>query len=371
MKSERVSEFLQSRIDVKDFPSAVYLIAEKGEIIFQDALGFAVIEPATIEARTDTIYDLASLTKPLVTGLVCAKLIERKELELGRIITFYFPEFGSYARQVNGWDSSITQLLTHNSCLPAWNPFYLMENNRPEILSKIIKMPLVWNQPLVTYSDLNFLTLTFLIEKLYGKRIDEIAKQEIFEPLNLRDTFYNPPTELREKIAASERGNEYEKQMCADLGFDVSNYKWRDYQVWGEVHDGNCYFMNGVSGHAGLFSTAEDVFIIAQQFLPQTTQLLKPETCDLFRRNFTEGLNEARSIAFQLAATENSTASEALSKDSFGHLGFTGTSIWIDPNPERIYILLTNRTHARPLPFANINAVRRRFHELAASEFGI
>ncbi|MEO8073907.1 MAG: serine hydrolase, partial [Acidobacteriota bacterium] len=127
----------------------------------------------------------------------------------------------------------------------------------------------------------------------------------------------------------------------------------------------NCYFMNGVSGHAGLFSTAEETFKIAQQFLANQTTLLKPETCKLFRTNFTKGLNEARSIAFQLAETKDSTASKALSKDSFGHLGFTGTSLWIEPETERIFILLTNRTHARELPFANINSVRRRFHELA------
>jgi CubicO group peptidase (beta-lactamase class C family) len=154
--------------------------------------------------------------------------------------------------------------------------------------------------------------------------------------------------------------------MCVDLGCDISEYDWREHQIWGEVHDGNCHFMDGVSGHAGLFSNVFETFKIAQQFLANQTKLLKPETCKLFRTNFTSGLNEARSIAFQLAATKNSTASEALAKDSFGHLGFTGTSLWIEPETERIYILLTNRTHARPLPFANINDARRRFHELAA-----
>ena len=123
--------------------------------------------------------------------------------------------------------------------------------------------------------------------------------------------------------------------------------------------------MNGVSGHAGLFSNALETFKIAQQFLANQTTLLKPETCKLFRTNFTPSLNEARSIAFQLAETKDSTSSSALSKDSFGHLGFTGTSVWIEPETERIFILLTNRTHARELPFANINATRRRFHELA------
>jgi len=143
-------------------------------------------------------------------------------------------------------------------------------------------------------------------------------------------------------------------------------YKWRDYQIWGEVHDGNAWFVGGVAGHAGLFSTAEEIFKVALQFLPNYTTLLKPETCSLFRTNFTKGMNEDRSFAFQLASTPDSTAGKLLSPESFGHLGFTGTSLWIDPVKERIFILLTNRTHHRSLPFANINSVRRSFHDLAA-----
>ena len=123
--------------------------------------------------------------------------------------------------------------------------------------------------------------------------------------------------------------------------------------------------MGGVAGHAGLFSTAEEVFKIAQQFLPNYTQLLKPETTELFRTNFTKGLNEDRSFAFQLASTEGSTAGSKMSPESFGHTGFTGTSLWIDPVKERVFVLLTNRTHNHPLPFVNINSVRRRFHDLA------
>lgn len=370
MKSEQISEFLQSRIDANDFPSAVYLVAEKGEIVFHDALGFAVVEPEKIEARIDTIYDLASLTKVLVTGLLCAKLIETKELELGRTIDFYFPEFNIYISQDNGWDTAISELLTHDSSFPAWKPFYLLAENRSEILAEIIKMPLDWEQPAIIYSDLNFLILTFLIEKLRGERIDKIAEKEIFEPLNLQETFYNPPKELQNRIAASEFGNEFEKQTCIEQGYEIRDpqSEFRNRMIWGEVHDGNCYFMNGVSGHAGLFSTAEETFKIARQFLANQTVLLQPETCELFRTNYTKGLNEARSIAFQLAETPDSTASNSLAKDSFGHLGFTGTSLWIEPETERIFILLTNRTHAHELPFVNINSVRRRFHELATAE---
>lgn len=367
MKSERISAFLQTRIEARDFPSAVYLVAEKGEVVFTDALGFAVVEPEKIEAQTDTIYDLASLTKPLVTGLLCAKLIEKKELEPGRSIDYYLPEF-LLPESVKGGkdDVAIEELLAHKSNFIAWKPFYLLIKNRSETLMEIVKTPLSLEQPIVTYSDLNFLVLTFLLEKVYRKTLDEIAEEEIFEPLKLQNTFFNPPRKLRKRIAASEKGNEYEKQTCLDSGFDISKYTWRDYQIRGEVHDGNCYFMNGVSGHAGLFSTAEETFKIARQFLPETTTLLKPETCELFRTNFTPNFNEARSIAFQLAETKDSTAGVSLSRDSFGHLGFTGTSLWVDPQKERIFILLTNRTHARALPFANINSARRAFHEIAA-----
>ena len=236
------------------------------------------------------------------------------------------------------------------------------------VLKQIAENPLASSiNTKVVYSDLNFILLGFLLEKVYGKPLEVIAKKEIFEPLNLQNTFFNPPKSLREKIAASEKGNEFEKNTCIQSGYEIPNpqSQFRNRIIWGEVHDGNCYFMNGISGHAGLFSTAEEVFKIANQFLPQTTTILKPETCKLFRTNFTPNLNEARSIAFQLAETPESTASKALSQNSFGHLGFTGTSVWIDPEKEQIFILLTNRTHNRELPFVLINSTRRKFHELA------
>jgi serine-type D-Ala-D-Ala carboxypeptidase len=126
--------------------------------------------------------------------------------------------------------------------------------------------------------------------------------------------------------------------------------------------------MGGVAGHAGLFSTCNDVLKLAMQFLPSTTTLLKPETCQLFVKNLTEDANEHRSLGFQLASTPESTAGRRMARTSFGHLGFTGTSLWIDPDNEQIFILLTNRTHNRELPFANINHLRRQFHEIAAEK---
>jgi CubicO group peptidase (beta-lactamase class C family) len=365
-----ISKFLQERIDANDFPSAVYLVAEKGEIILQDALGYAVVEPKQIPATTDTIYDLASLTKPLVTGLLSSKLIETETIRLEDEIADYLPGFNLPEKG----GITIRNLLTHTSGFRAWLPFYLLDADdtlsASRISALVAEMPLE-NQPseMVVYSDLNFLMLQKIIEEKYAKNLGEIAEKEIFERLALRDTYFNPPKKMKNRTAASEKGNEYEKQTCIEQGFleptAGSSDLFRDYQIWGEVHDGNAYHMGGIAGHAGLFSTAEEVFKLALQFLPNSTTLLKPETCELFRTNFTPGMNEARSIAFQLAETSESTAGSKMSPQSFGHLGFTGTSLWIDPVEERIFILLTNRTHAHPLPFVNINSVRRRFHDLA------
>ncbi|MFN6964224.1 MAG: serine hydrolase domain-containing protein [Pyrinomonadaceae bacterium] len=371
--NEKISAFLAERIAANDFPSAVYLVAEKGEIVFQDALGYAVVEPERIEARPDTIYDLASLTKPLVTGLLYAKLFGEEGLEDGIAIDLRdsHPNFhGIHFR-------SPLSLLTHTSGLPAWRPFYLLVKERREILGQFLEIAPEAVTPRVVYSDLNFIALMFLIEAAAGCRIDVVAGKEIVEPLGLKDTWFNPPAELKIRTAASEKGNEYERRTCVELGYlDDDGVKsppahadgsdlLRDRLIWGEVHDGNAWFMGGAAGHAGLFSTAEEVFKIALQFLPNYTTLLKPETTELFRTNFTLGMNEARSLAFQLAETPGSTAGSRMSPSAFGHLGFTGTSLWIDPVTERIFILLTNRTHAHDLPFVNINAVRRRFHDLA------
>ena len=384
MRSDPVSQFLQSRIEAGDFPSAVYLVAEKGEIKFHDALGYAVVQPERIEARVDTIYDLASLTKPLVTGLLAATRVEASELVLKQTAEGYLPELAALGSpdesgiEYDCLDVSVEELLTHHSGYQAWRPFYLfVDADRTDVKKEILYM--IGNrlqpqfEPEIIYSDLNFIMLAGILEKLGSKPLDVIAADEIFGPLGLRHSSFNPAKELRNDIAASEKGNVFEKETCIEQGYlavdadeiRIPRSAFRTQTIWGEVHDGNAYFMGGVAGHAGLFSTAEEVFKIAQQFLPNYTQLLEPETCEVFRTNFTKGMNEDRSFAFQLASTDGSTAGTRMSPESFGHNGFTGTSLWIDPITERVFILLTNRTHCHELPFVNINSVRRQFHDLA------
>jgi CubicO group peptidase (beta-lactamase class C family) len=331
--------------------------------VFADALGDAAREPEKRLATLDTIYDLASLTKPLVTGLLCARLVERGALNIDERVAEYLPEFNREGKR----EITIKHLLAHTSGFPAWRPIYLLAKDKADALTAIAEQPLEHaTGERVVYSDLGFIVLGFLLQRVSDRSLLELAQYEIFAPLKLEHTFFNPSAVMRTGVAACETGNAYERDMC-ERDFAGQTYAgWRSGIIWGEVHDGNAHFLGGAAGHAGLFSNASDTLRIANQFIGDLSQLLNAETCKLFRQNFTVGLNAARSFAWQLAATKDSTAGGSLSPDSFGHTGFTGTSCWIDAERQRVFILLTNRTHARQLPFANINGVRREFHTLAA-----
>jgi len=361
--SPEISTFLRARIEAGDFPSAVYLVAENGRPVSADALGDAVRQPQQALATLGTIYDLASLTKPLITGLLCARRVERGELSLDSAISEYLPEFDRPDKK----NISLRQIVTHTSGLPAWRPLYILSPGaRAQVLTAIANEPLQCPAgERVVYSDLGFIVLGFLLQKLTGNTLEMMAREEIFAPLQFEHTFFNPAAAFRTGVAACESGNLYEHDMCErDLPGQTFD-GWRQDVIWGEVHDGNAYFLGGVAGHAGLFSNAQETLALADQSIGDQTRILAPETCAMFRQNMTPGLNEARSFAWQLAATEGSTAGEALPPDAFGHTGFTGTSCWVDASKQRVFILLTNRTHARPLPFVNINSVRREFHTLA------
>jgi CubicO group peptidase (beta-lactamase class C family) len=294
--------------------------------------------------------------------MLCARRIELGELTLDSSVSHYLAEFERTDKQM----ITVRELLTHTSGLPAWQPLYILAANEPErAAGAIANLDLKYKPGTrVIYSDLGFISLGILLERMTGQRLADMAQREIFEPLRLQQTFFNPELALQTGIAACETGNVYEKNMSVETGSGVYESS-RQRLIWGEVHDGNAYFLGGAAGHAGLFSTASEVFELAQQFVAESSRLLTADTCKLFRQNMTEGLEEARSLGWQLASTKDSTAGSNLPPDSFGHNGFTGTSLWIDAQHQRVFVLLTNRTHARELPFANINAVRREFHNLA------
>ncbi len=367
MASNKLNSFIENTVN-KDglIPSAVYAVGEKGKIVDMHACGTLDFETGE-HVSTDTIYDLASLTKPFVTGLIAALMIEKGGLSLDDRVVSFFPKFDGEGKS----EITIRHLAAHVSGLPAWIPFYLQDGKgapKERVLAQIVSAkPVAKPDREVIYSDLNFILLGFILEQIAGMQLNVLAERMIFVPLGLVKTFFNPSAELRKVIAPSEVGNVYEENLCRELYPDIEPPAdtFRSRVIRGEVHDGNCFFLGGVAGHAGLFSNAGETFRLACQFLAGSSELLSPDTCALFFRNLTPGLNQARSLAFQLAETKNSTAGPGLPPSSFGHLGFTGTSVWIDPENERIYTLLTNRSHKRMPPFPDLAALRKNFNSTA------
>src|SRR5215216_5930529 len=188
--NEQLSVFLTEHINSGEFPSAVYLVGDRDEITFTDALGHSVVEPYRIANKLDTIYDLASLTKPLVTGMLCARRIELGELTLDSSVSHYLLEFERTDKQM----ITVRELLTHTSGLPAWRPLYLLAEDEPErAAGAIANLDLEYKPGTrVVYSDLGFIALGILLERMSHQRLAEMAQREIFEPLNLKQTFFNP-----------------------------------------------------------------------------------------------------------------------------------------------------------------------------------
>ena len=372
--AETISSFLQSEIDRGSFPGARYVIGEAGRIVAEGALGLAVVEPDRIPTTLDTIYDLASLTKPLVTALLTVKFSERGLIDLEAPAAEYLSELDEDGKR----HLKVRQLLTHVSGFPNWRPIYLEAHDRDDVAAALARIPTP-GSPRLLYSDLNYVLLGILLERITAERLDRIAAREIFEPLNLKRTMFNPPADLKREIAATECGQVFEH---ANADADIAShellevaapaalrptaagvYRWRERVIWGEVHDGNSYFMDGVAGHAGLFSTGREVFRIANQFLAGS-ELFRPESLRLFRTNFTPGQDTARSLGWILAATPDCSAGPSLSPGGMGHNGFTGGSVWMEPENRRVMILLTNRVHPK-VNALDMKTIRQRFNTLA------
>jgi CubicO group peptidase (beta-lactamase class C family) len=201
--------------------------------------------------------------------------------------------------------------------------------------------------------------LAAVLERVGGATLDVLAERDLVAPLGLRDTGFRPPRHFLPRIAATEDGNEREREMAGEAGKEFRG--WNRGMIWGECHDLNAWSLGGVGGNAGWFSTAPELHRMALEFLGQGTGLFTEEALSLFRGDLTPSLNENRSVGWQLAATPGAAAGPLLSPGSMGHTGFTGTSLWIDPEEGWILILLTNRIHPR-YRADDMNAVRREFH---------
>ena len=335
-----MDRLIQRGISEKIFPGAVAYVAKGGTTRYYEAFGNRMCTPQIKPMRRDTIFDLASLTKPIVIATLIMGLIEARTVELNDPIQTYLPEFSQ--PQV-----TVFHLLTHTSGLPAWRATYLESKNKDGLVNYLSQIPLDYPAGTqVVYSCLGYILLGKLIERLTGESLEAAAQKRIFQPLEMNWTGYNPPPVWADKCAATEDSNSFEKRMA-----DYQPHNWREGVIVGEVHDENAHFLGGVSGNAGLFSTAKDIGKFCQMLIDDGGSVLTSESIDQMATVQTVGLNELRSIGWIV-----------LEDGSLYHTGFTGTSIRVNIERKLFAILLTNRVH--PDAFrAGIVDFRAKFHQ--------
>lgn len=341
---------MKQAVSNKVFPGGVLLVSTAGSEIFFQAYGYANIFSGR-QMTSHTVFDLASFTKPLATTLAIIKLISQQKLELGQ-------HLGSILSQFNSTDKgriSIENLLYHNSGFPDYRPYYkllckLKPNLRKDALRELLaKEPLI-NPPgkEVMYSDIGFMILCWVIEQVSGNRLDRFVTKEIYHPLGLENLFFVDLdlTPRQVKFAATE--------LCS----------WRNILLEGAVHDDNAYVVGGIQGHAGLFGTAKDVLSLLSELM--AAYLGSPSTgvfdTDLIQSFFKRQEHTGRALGFDIPSPVGSSCGQYFSKETVGHLGFTGTSFWMDLDRRVIIILLTNRVH--PSRDNNkIKAFRPKLHD--------
>lgn len=359
---EKLDRYLEEEIERASFPGAVYAVGNSSGLLLQNALGYSVLKPAKIKANLDTIYDVASLTKPLITTTLTLQAHAAGLIDLHDPVSKHLQEL----RKTDKAELTFIDLLAHRGGFQAWYPLYTRGLGPENYLQALVKRPLRYKPgSREIYTCLGFILLHLAMMRVYGRPLEEVAREKIFDPLGLKRSLFNPPPEMKYVIAATEWGNTNERKMLADRGL---KFKFRDYMIWGEVNDGNAYYMGGHAGNAGLFSTAGEVFQIAHAYLTGGGKLLPAELVDLSLRNYTPGLEENRGLGWQLQSDRSAHPSSVLSEACFGHTGFTGTSVWVDPKRELIIVLLANRLHPTVKPF-NMQTVRLRVHSLIVEEW--
>ncbi|HYM60705.1 MAG TPA: serine hydrolase domain-containing protein [Thermoanaerobaculia bacterium] len=353
-----IDDFLQSEIDLGSFSGAAYAIGTCRTLLAEGALGFAVRVPFRIPATIDTIFDLASLTKPLVTTALALQAVDDGAIRLDDPISRVIVELDATDKK----GITIRQLMSHSSGLAAWLPLYAFGSTEDAYIRAIANHPRECEPGTrVIYSDLNFVLLYCMLQRVSGDYV-ALANQRIVAPLQLRSTMFNPPAHLRPHIAATEWGQRFEGRLSGDKQTTIAG-KGRGL-MWGEANDGNSFHLGGTAGNAGLFATVRDVLRIAQAWCDGRETLLPNDLIAEATRNQTAGLDENRGLGWQLCAGKGDAMTNMLSTNAFGHTGFTGTSLWIDAPADRICVLLTNRVHPSAAPVA-MARIRGMFHALA------
>jgi len=339
-----VVEYLRTQVD-SAFPGAVVAVGNHDHVALLAAVGhYGVDDPRPM--TTETVFDLASLTKVIGLTTACILLVDQKKLDLNAPVQRYLPEFGGTGKE----RVTIRHLLTHSSGLPAWRPLFRETETREAALALVDTTPLdTVPGARYLYSDLGAIVLTQVVERITKTRIDQYLGTAVFKPLGMTTTRYLPPAEWRDRIAPTEMDTVFRHRM-----------------IRGEVHDENTGRLGGISGHAGLFSTAGDLARFAEWLLevregrrrseevggsrgrqsPSSSDLLRlpPSLVEQFTRLQDLPPGSSRALGWD-TPSEHSSAGTKLLAHAFGHTGFTGTSIWLDPDRDLFVILLTNRVH--------------------------
>ena len=346
-----VDNIINRAIKDKAFPGCVVLVWKEGKIIYEKPFGHFTYEINSREVQKNTIYDLASLTKVVATTTAAMICYDRKLLSLDDPVTKYIPSFNTNGKE----NITIKNLLLHNSGLPAWKKLYGQGLSAEDIIREIYSSELEYKPGTkYVYSDLGMIILGKIIEKVSGTSLDKFCKDEIFVPLEMNSTFFVPSDSI--------------KQYCAPTEKD--DY-WRMKTLQGEVHDETSSLLGGVAGNAGLFSTAEDISrlitVLMNNGRSGGSEFIKSSTIDMFIKKYSD--ESTRALGWDTKSDSGSSVGKYFSKNSFGHTGFTGTSIWADPERNLFVVFLTNRVYPTRKN-SKIFSIRPLLHDAVIKSLG-
>lgn len=333
MSSERlarIDEAAREAVERKQTPGAVILVARRGRVVYRKAFGHRSLEPRAEPMTVDTIFDIASLTKVVATATAMMILVERGKLSLSDPVAQYIPQFAKFGKE----RVTVEHLLTHRSGLTADNDISDYVGRTVDPLRQIYELRLDYEPgKKFVYSDVGYIIAAEIVRRVSGETLDRFAHDNIFAPLGMKDTFWGV------------RGSISPARLARIAPTELREGRW----MRGEVHDPRAYEMGGVAGHAGLFSTADDLARLCQMVLNKgrlgRSRVLAPYTVARMLSAHSLPASEMRGIGWDVNTPFSSNRGDLFPVGTFGHTGFTGTSLWLDPATETFVVVLTNRVH--------------------------
>lgn len=364
-----IDQAVATEIARKQLPGAVVLVGRQGKIVWRKAYGNRALAPQVEPMTTDTIFDMASLTKVVATATSMMILVERGQIRLGDRVASYIPEFAEAGKR----NITVEQLLTHRSGFIPDNKIEDYQQGPEKAFANIWQLaPIAEAGAKFIYSDVNYIVLGELVRRVSGKPLDQFAAENIFRPLGMTDTGFRPAAELQPRIAPTEqRGG---KNLVESTG---EKSEGEEHWMRGEVHDPRSYLLGGVAGHAGLFSTVDDLARYCHMILNggeyEGVRVLSPLGVARMTSPRDSGGNgqdgEWRGLGWDIKTRFSANRGDLFSYFSFGHTGFTGTSLWIDPVKQTFVVFLSNRVHPKldPKEPADVTSLRGRISSIVAA----